>query len=239
LHGSIVNKRSLSVDAARRKICCHAICDSLGMATNSVIGVALNFQESLNRLTPSFAAAPYNCPPQAPITYLKTPNTWIESGQPIPCPAGTSHLRMAGTLGVVIGRTACNVKAKDARAYIGGYTVVNDISIPHHSYFRPALRQRCSNCFCSIGATAHPHHQDIFEIGVVINNILRSVTHTNTLVRPISQLIQDITEFMTFQPGDILLIGEPETSPLAVPGDAVRVEIPGVGVIENRVVSAR
>jgi 2-keto-4-pentenoate hydratase/2-oxohepta-3-ene-1,7-dioic acid hydratase in catechol pathway len=74
--------------------------------------------------------------------------------------------------------------------------------------------------------------------GVVINNVLRSVDHTASLVRSIPQLIQDISEFMTLREGDILLVGEPVTSPLAQPGDNVRVEIPGVGAIENRVVAA-
>ncbi len=88
-----------------------------------------------------------------------------------------------------------------------------------------------------MGEPSHsPQHH--FEIGVVINNVLRSVSNTSSLVRSISHLIQDISEFMTLLAGDILLVGEPETSPLAAPGDVVRVEIPGVGAIENRVVAA-
>jgi 5-oxopent-3-ene-1,2,5-tricarboxylate decarboxylase/2-hydroxyhepta-2,4-diene-1,7-dioate isomerase len=51
--------------------------------------------------------------------------------------------------------------------------------------------------------------------------------------------MRDVSEFMTLHPGDILLIGEPDTAPLCGPGDKVRVEIPGVGVIENKVVAAQ
>jgi 5-oxopent-3-ene-1,2,5-tricarboxylate decarboxylase/2-hydroxyhepta-2,4-diene-1,7-dioate isomerase len=57
------------------------------------------------------------------------------------------------------------------------------------------------------------------------------------LVRPINQLIADINEFLTLQPGDILLIGEPPDSPLATVGDRVRVEMDGVAPIENEVVA--
>ena len=195
----------------------------------TVIGVAFNFRESLATLAD---------PPQSPVLYLKTPNTFIKSGDAIPCPAVTTHLRMAGTLGIVIARPACRVNAADAFNYIAAYTVVNDISIPHDSFYRPAIRQRCSDGFCSIGPLFSREPLADFEIGTVVNNVLRCFAHTSSLVRPIAQLIQDISEFMTLHPGDILLAGEPHNSPLAAPGDLVRVEIPGVGAIENKVVAA-
>jgi len=203
---------------------CHALC--MTEAPRSVIGVALNFA------VPSPA-------PLAPVLYLKTPNTWIASGAHIPCPAGHDRIRCAGTLGIVIARNACRVAAADAFDFIAGFTVVNDVSLPHDSLLRPAIRQRCFDGSCSIGETCpQVAGQTLFEIGVVINNVLRSVDHTASLVRSIPQLIQDISEFMTLREGDILLVGEPVTSPLAQPGDNVRVEIPGVGAIENRVVAA-
>ncbi len=215
------------------------ICDALGMpdAPRSVIGVALNFRETVHRLAASFHAPPYQHPPQAPVLYLKTPNTWINSGHPIHCPPGADRLRMAGTLGVVIARNACRVSSAHAHTYIAAYTVVNDISLPSDSFYRPALRQRCTDGFCTIGEPNHSS-QTHFEIGVVINNVLRSVANTSSLVRSIPHLIQDISEFMTLLAGDILLVGEPETSPLAAPGDLVRVEIPGVGAVENKVVAS-
>jgi 5-oxopent-3-ene-1,2,5-tricarboxylate decarboxylase/2-hydroxyhepta-2,4-diene-1,7-dioate isomerase len=195
----------------------------------TVLGVAFNFTESLAALA---------APPKSPVLYLKTPNTFINSGDPIPCPTGTTHLRMAGTLGIVIGRPTCRVLAANAIEYIAAYTVVNDVSIPHDSYYRPAIRQRCSDGFCSIGTLCAPQSQTDFEIGVVVNNVLRSLVHTSSLVRSIPHLIQDVTEFMTLHPGDILLAGEPHNSPLASPGDVVRVEIPGVGAIQNKLVAA-
>jgi 5-oxopent-3-ene-1,2,5-tricarboxylate decarboxylase/2-hydroxyhepta-2,4-diene-1,7-dioate isomerase len=208
---------------------------------HSVIGVALNFRETLNRLAPSFSAPPYQKQPQWPVLYLKTPNTWIASGQPIHCPPGVSQLRMGGTLALVIARTARAVKADGAHHYVGALAVVNDVSIPHDSYYRPALRERCSDSFCSIG-TAMPISPTglsaDFEIDVLVNNILRSSVRTSSLVRAIPQLIQDISEFMTLQAGDLVLIGEPESSPIVGPGSKVRVEIPTVGSIENTVVGS-
>ena len=95
---------------------------------NAVYGVALNFRAELERLTGE--------KPIAPVLYLRPRNTWSSSGAPIRMPGEAKELKMAGTIGVVIG---------------SGYVAVNDVSIPHESYFRPAIRQRCRDGFCVIG----------------------------------------------------------------------------------------
>ena len=128
---------------------------------------------------------------------------------------------MAGTLGVVMGRTL-------------SYVAVNDVSIPHESYFRPAIRERCRDGFCVIGSETTDHLPNEFR--TFINGELRCRATVADLVRPIDRLISDISEFLTLQPGDILLIGEPPAAPLARAGDRVRVEIDGLAPIENEVV---
>jgi len=180
---------------------------------NAVYGVALNFRAELERLAPPL--------PVAPVLYLRPRNTWNKSGEPIRIPAGVSELKMAGTVGVVMGRAL-------------SYVAVNDVSIPHESYFRPAIRERCRDGFCVVGSET-THHAPA-EIRTWINDELRCRANLADLVRPIEGLIADISQFLTLQPGDILLIGEPPASPLARAGDRVRVEIDGLAPIENQVV---
>src|SRR5712691_6423444 len=102
----------------------------------SVYGVALNFKGELAALGDAQYRDPYKKPPEAPVLYLKPRNTWIPNGAPIPCPRGVTYLNMGGTLAAIIG---------------GGFVVVNDVSIPHSSYFRPAIREQCRDGFCPIG----------------------------------------------------------------------------------------
>jgi 5-oxopent-3-ene-1,2,5-tricarboxylate decarboxylase/2-hydroxyhepta-2,4-diene-1,7-dioate isomerase len=193
------------------------------MVPMNVYGVALNFKATLAALGDALYRDPYKKPPEAPVLYLKPANTWIGNGAPIPCPRGVSRLRMGGTLGVVIGH---------------GYAIVNDVSIPHESYFRPAIREQCRDGFCSIGpridhdALVDPHRA---EIRIFINDELRAVNSTANLVRPIARLVADISEFMTLHHGDMLLVGQPDNAPLAGVGDRVRVEIEGLGALENPV----
>jgi 5-oxopent-3-ene-1,2,5-tricarboxylate decarboxylase / 2-hydroxyhepta-2,4-diene-1,7-dioate isomerase len=131
---------------------------------------------------------------------------------------------MAGTIGIVIGRAN----------QIAGYVAVNDVSIPHASYYRPAIRQRCRDGFCVVGSEVI--NRQPREIRISINGQLRCRATTADLVRPIDRLIADISEFLTLQPGDIVLIGESPDAPLAQAGDRVRVEIDGLAAIENEVV---
>jgi 5-oxopent-3-ene-1,2,5-tricarboxylate decarboxylase / 2-hydroxyhepta-2,4-diene-1,7-dioate isomerase len=179
---------------------------------NAVYGVALNFRAELEKLSGE--------PPVAPVLYLRPRNTWSASGAAIRIPANTNSLKMAGTIGIVIGK---------------GYVAVNDVSIPHESYYRPAIRQRCRDGFCVIGSMITDRVPA--EVRTFVNGELRSRAGTADLVRPMDRLIADISEFLTLEPGDILLIGEPPDAPLARAGDRVRVEIDGLPAIENDVVS--
>ena len=179
---------------------------------SAVYGVALNFRAELDRLTSPL--------PIAPVLYLRPRNTWNVSGAPIRLPADAKQLKMAGTFGVVIGV---------------GYVAVIDVSIPHESYYRPAIRERCRDGFCVIGSETTERIPG--EIRTWINGELRCRASTVDLLRPIDRLIADIGEFLTLQPGDILLAGEPHDAPLAQAGDRVRVEIDGLAAIENEVVA--
>jgi len=178
----------------------------------AVFGVAFNFRGELARLSGQL--------PVSPVLYLRPRNTWNSSGAPIRIPAGTDALKMAGTLGVVMGPSL-------------SYVAINDVSIPHDSYFRPAIRQRCRDGFCVIGSEITGQLPGEFR--TFVNGELRSRSSAADLVRPIHRLLADIGEFLTLAPGDILLIGEPSDAPLARAGDRVRVEADGLAPLENRV----
>jgi 5-oxopent-3-ene-1,2,5-tricarboxylate decarboxylase / 2-hydroxyhepta-2,4-diene-1,7-dioate isomerase len=201
----------------------------------AVYAAALNFRGSLDALG-DLTRDPYKAPPQAPVLYIKPPNTWSSSGTPIVVPRGIPKLRMGGTLGVVFGRAASKVvNAADALDCIGGWIVANDVSIPHESYFRPAIRERCRDGFCPMSPAA-PASAIGSVVRISINGNLQS-TELTDLIRGIPELIIDVSEFLTLRTGDVLLVGEPPTASLAAPGDHVRVEIPGVGFVENMLVA--
>ena len=93
--------------------------------TGTVFAAALNRRETLEALGEALSRDPYRSPPKAPVLHLKPANTWIGPGEPIPCPPDVPALRMGGTIGLVIGRTASSVTETEALSYLGGLVVVN------------------------------------------------------------------------------------------------------------------
>ena len=72
-----------------------------------------------------------------------------------------------------------------------------------------------------------------------VNNELRQEGNTRTFINDIPAIIEFITEFMTLEENDLILTGTPEGISHLYPGDVMRVEIDGIGALENPVVAER
>ena len=206
----------------------------------TVYGTLLNHREALAALGDQVNAAPYKAPPKAPILYIKPRNTWARSGDSVVVPSDTQELQMGATLGLVIGRTACKVVAANALDHIAGYVVVNDISVPHDSFYRPSMRFKCRDGSCPMGAyvprdaVANP---DALAVTVAIDGVAVQHTDTGGRVRSVAQLLVDVTEFMTLHPGDVLSIGVAAHATLAHAGQRVTITIESVGQLDNVLVA--
>lgn len=206
-------------------------------AYGTVYGCLLNYRSALAALGDAVNAPPYQAPPKAPILYIKPPNTLNAPGAPIVLPRGVEAVEIGPALGLVIGRTACRLAEADALDHLAGYTVINDVTLPHASVYRPAIAQRCRDGFCPIGpvlpATADPA---ALTVRALINGDVRLEASTSGLIRPAARLLAEVTAFMTLEPGDVVHVGVPHGAPLARAGDRVAVEIAGLGRVENHIV---
>lgn len=208
--------------------------------TGTIYGTLLNYKGELESLGDAVYDEPYNSPPIAPVLYIKPANTYNRHGGSIPMPEGIPDLVIGAALGLVIGKRAVAVDEKNALTYVAGYTIVNDISVPHDRVYRPAVQHQARDGFCSIGPwiidREEVQNPDDVAIRVFINEKLQQENSTSNLIRPISRLLADVTDFMTLNPGDVLLVGVPEKAPLAQIGDKIRIEIEGIGHLENMIV---
>ncbi|HJF33454.1 MAG TPA: fumarylacetoacetate hydrolase family protein [Sporosarcina psychrophila] len=211
--------------------------------TGTVYGTLLNYEGALERLGKAIHDKPYNAPPIAPVLYIKPANTFNRHGAAIAMPAGIDKLEMGAALGLVIGKKAVAVDEEAALTYVAGYTIVNDVSVPHDSVYRPAVQYNARDGFCPIGPWIIDRHEvqnpDDLTIRVFINDELRQKNSTTNLIRSVPRLLADVTEFMTLSPGDVLLVGVPEEAPQARGGDKIRIEIAGIGSLENFIVDER
>jgi len=205
----------------------------------TVYGVALNDRRLLEQRLDEFNQPPYQKPAQKPVLFIKTPNTLNRDGGQVAQPRG-ERLQPGPTLAVVIGRDASRVKAADALSHIAGYVIGNEFSLPEDSYYRPAVKAKCRDGFCALGAlvpVADVPDPGRLGIRLLVNGEVRQTGSTKDWVRPLPQLIEEITEFMTLHTGDVLLTGTPPGRVDVVPGDTVVVEINGLGQLTNSIVA--
>lgn len=208
--------------------------------SGAVYGTLFNYKGALAALGETVYEAPYHGEPKAPVLYIKPRNTVIGYGMPIPLPADARELEIGAALGVVMGRTATRVSEEQALEFVAGYTIVNDVSIPHQSFYRPAIKQKARDGFCPVGPWIVEQDEvldpDALGVRVWINGELRQENTTANLIRSVSRLIADVTDFMTLYAGDTLLVGVPEGAPVAKAGDHVRIGIDGIGSLENTII---
>lgn len=207
--------------------------------TGLIYGVVLNDRTSVERLTGALDKPPYKAPPRAPVLYIKPYNTHMGHQGRVRLPTGEEQVEVAATLGVVMGADASRVTPERALDYVCGYTVVADLSLPHSSYFRPAIREKCFDGACPIGPWVLPREAlsapETAQISTYSQGQLLEHHTLENLVRPIPQLVADVTEFMTLKAGDVLLCGVRYGAPVVTADSDVEVEIEGLGRLSFRV----
>ena len=214
-----------------------------------VYGCLLNHAPALASLGDAVHAAPYKAPPRAPVLYLKPRNTLAAEGQAVRVPAGSDAgpgagqaLQVGAALGLVIGQTACKLTEADALACLAGVTIVNDLSMPHDSFYRPNVRLRARDGFCPISTRVVPLADlaapvDALGVRVFIDGVLVHSTTTGERLRNAARLLADVSEFMTLSPGDVLMLGVSAGAPLAYAGQLLRIEIDGLGSLNTPLVA--
>jgi len=210
--------------------------------SGTVYGALLNHRTTLQALGDAINRPPYNGEPKAPVLYIKPRNTLAADGAAVAVPPGAGELEIGASLGVVIGRPACRLAADRALEAVAGYLIVNDVSVPHLSYYRPAIAFKARDGFCPLGphvvARAVLADPDALTIRVFIDDELKQTAATSALVRPVAKLLTDVTDFMTLLPGDVLAVGIASPAPRIRAGQRARIEIDGLGRLENPFVAS-
>ncbi|HMF97415.1 MAG TPA: fumarylacetoacetate hydrolase family protein [Vicinamibacterales bacterium] len=177
--------------------------------------------------------------PAEPLLFIKPSSAVIGPGDPIRIPPGVGRVDHEAELGVVIGRRAHRVAAKDAWDYIGGLICVNDVTA-RDLQKRESQYTRCKgfDTFAPIGpCIATGLNGEPRGVEGFVNGQRRQSSSTRHLIFPIEYLVEFITFVMTLEPGDIISTGTPEgIGPIAA-GDTVTVAVEGVGELVNPVMA--
>jgi 5-oxopent-3-ene-1,2,5-tricarboxylate decarboxylase/2-hydroxyhepta-2,4-diene-1,7-dioate isomerase len=201
--------------------------------SGAVYGVVLNDRQSLQKLGSAMDDAPYKGAPKAPAMYIKPANTLVASGAQVALPAGAERVEIGATVGIVIGAPAARLTLDNAALVIAGYVPVADLSLPHASYYRPAIREKCFDGACPVG-TAVPlagASLDDIVLTTYVDGQQVEQRSLGELVRKVPQLLVDVTEFMSLRTGDVLLVGVAYQAAQAAAGSSVRVDAGPLGSV--------
>ncbi len=203
----------------------------------NVFGIALNYKCLYEKLQAQFNEKPYVNEPKKPVLFIKTPNTRNVSGNPVVKKKGET-LQAGPTIGIVIGKSTTRVLKSDAAAHIAGYVVVNELSLPEESYYRPAIKAKCQDGFCVVGtpvAASEVSNLSDLSLKVFVNGELKQEGNSANWIRTPEQIIEEISEYMPLNEGDIILTGTPYGRVDLQAGDEVRIEIDQLGSVTNTI----
>jgi 2-keto-4-pentenoate hydratase/2-oxohepta-3-ene-1,7-dioic acid hydratase in catechol pathway len=167
---------------------------------------------------------------------------------PVHKPRISDQFDYEGELGIVIGRRGRHIRAEEAQQYVAGYVVVNDMSVRDWQMRAPT--HTLGKSFDTHGPfgpwlvttdeISDPH---ALRLRTWVNGELRQDGNTSEMIHRISAMLVELSTAFTLEPGDVLTTGSPAgVGGLMHPpcflkeGDVVRIEIEGIGAIENRVI---
>ena len=215
----------------------------------NIFCVGKNYHEHAKEFAGSgFDASTKDVVPEHPVVFSKPPTAVSGPGDAIPSHLDpTASTDYEGELAVVIGRAGRGIKAADWANHVFGYTIVNDVTARtlQHRH-RQWILGKGIDGFCPMGPAI------LTADDVPDPRTLRLTTHVNgekrqdvlvaDLIFDIPTLIEAISAGITLEPGDIIATGTPVgvgigfTPPRFLkPGDVVRIEVAGIGVLENPV----
>lgn len=208
------------------------LADYMRSNNSTVYGVVLNDQQSVSLLAPELTQPPYKAPPIAPILYIKPANTFTASGLSIELPSGETSVAVGATLALIIKQDLAKAAVEQANQHVGALALVADLSLPHTSYYRPAIREKCFDGALPIADDSFTLDDlsaiEELVIETRINQQLVDSKVLTDLVRSPAQLLSDVTDYMSLSCGDGLLLGVSYQAPIAKVGDTVNVSIKGI-----------
>jgi 2-keto-4-pentenoate hydratase/2-oxohepta-3-ene-1,7-dioic acid hydratase in catechol pathway len=184
--------------------------------------------------------------PQTPVFFSKPASALVAHGRPIELPPISHEMDYEGELAVVLGRRARRVSKDEARRCVCGYTIVNDVTA--RDWQQRHLQWHLGKSFdtyCPMGPwLVSADECDATRTGIrcYVNGEERQNANTADLIFDIPTLIETLSAGITLYPGDVIATGTPvgvgigfKPPKYLKPGDVVRVEIDGIGALQNPV----
>jgi len=174
--------------------------------------------------------------PDRPLLFLKPPNAVASHQSTISLPEGKDRIEHEAELAVVIDRQCKDVDPDEVDDVIRGYTCFNDISNrDDQDREQNWIRGKAFDNAAPMGPVLTEEIPDDASITLRVNGETRQDSSIEHFIFSISELIAEITTYMTLESGDVIATGTPEGVGPLTDGDHVEVEIEGIGTLEHDV----
>ena len=192
--------------------------------------------------------------PERPEVFMKAVTSVVGSGENIVLPAaGPDEVDYEGELAIIIGRAARNVTPEEAENYIFGYCCANDVSARDWQWRKQQgqwIRAKSFDTFCPLGPAITTVDEIPDANGLRIETRLNGKTMQNSttadMLFTVFDIVSDLSRSVTLTPGTVILTGTPEGVGFSrkppvflAPGDEISVQIQGLGILTNTVVSEK
>ena len=195
---------------------------------SKIIGVGRNFTQHAAEMGMKV--------PSEPLLFLKPPSALLGPAQAIVYPPQSHQVEYEGELALIIGRHCSRVTPDQAPEHIWGYTIANDVTARDlQKQDAQWTRAKGFDSFCPLGPWIVPEVNPNARLQTFVNDDAQpkqSATLDNMIFQP-AFLVSYISQMMTLLPGDVVLTGTPAGVGPLQSGDRVRVEIEGIGCLEN------
>jgi 2-keto-4-pentenoate hydratase/2-oxohepta-3-ene-1,7-dioic acid hydratase in catechol pathway len=200
------------------------------VAPSKVVCVGRNYRAHAQELG--------NQVPKEPLIFMKPSTSVIGPGEQIRMPEASKEVHYEAELAVVMGRTLTRATtATEAREAIFGYTCLNDVTARDiqraEAHF---TRAKSFDTFCPVGPVVETELDPLdATVTCRVNGEQRQRGSTRDMVFDPYLLVAFVSQVMTLLPGDVIATGTPEGVGALHRGDAVEVEVSGIGVLKNPV----
>lgn len=188
--------------------------------------------------------------PEYPVLFSKFNNTLTGHLNPIKLPRNSMNIDYEGELVLVIGREAKYITNENAREYIYGYTIANDLSARDLQVRSSQwLLGKSYDDFCPIGpyliSSEEIRNPNELFIRTIVNGKIRQNSTTSDMIFNCEEIVSYVSQYMTLYPGDIILTGTPEGVILGYneadriwikENDIITIEIEKIGSLTNAIV---
>jgi 2-keto-4-pentenoate hydratase/2-oxohepta-3-ene-1,7-dioic acid hydratase in catechol pathway len=194
---------------------------------SKIVCVGLNYRDHAKELKMEI--------PDEPVIFLKPSTSVIGHLENILYPPSSNQVDYEAELGIVISREAEKVNEKDVSDFIGGYTVLNDVTARDlQRKDTQWTRAKSFNTFCPLGpfieTDLDPYHQNI---SLRLNGEVKQSSNTENMIFGVEELVEFISNIMTLKAGDIIATGTPPGVGSMKVGDVVEAQIDGIGVLKS------